>query len=434
MTEQTLLIRDALVVAGTPEHRRPFTGWVGIEGDRVSALGEGAPEGPPAARTIDGHGYALVPGLVNAHAHSHSSLTRGSAEGLRLEDWIAAIEREQARLDEEQAYWGALVTYAEALLSGTTTLVDMCLFPEAARRAAEEIGIRAAIAPYTADSKPITPSLERAEALLEQGPAGEGRVMAWVGLHDLESCSDAQVQAGAALAAAHGTGLHLHCAESRQAVETTRRRTGRSPVAQLETLGALGRRSLLAHCVWVDEADRRTIADAGAHVVHCPHSNLKLGSGIAPVPALLDAGVNVALGTDGAKANNRLDMFDVMKFASLLHKGVANDPSVLPPHQVLFMATGGGARALDIEAGAIAPGMLADLVLVRLDRLHLQPATPETIVTNLVHAARGSDVDTVIVGGRVVVERGELKTIEQPAILARLTEIGHGLLQDAAAT
>ncbi len=432
MNEETLLIRDALVVANTPEHRRPFTGWVGIEGDRISALGEGVPVGPPPARIIDGHGHALVPGLVNAHAHSHSSLTRGSAEGLRLEDWIAAIESEQARLDEEQAYWGALATYAEAMLSGTTTLVDMCLFPEAARRAAEEIGIRAVIAPYTADSKPITPSLERTEALLEQGPAGDGRVMAWVGLHDMESCSDAQVQAGAALAAAHATGLHLHCAESRQAVEATRQRTGRSPVAQLKALGALGRRSLLAHCVWVDEADRRTIAGAGAHVVHCPHSNLKLGSGIAPVPALLDAGVNVALGTDGAKANNRLDMFDVMKFASLLHKGVATDPSVLPPHQVLAMATGGGARALDIEAGAIARGVLADLVLVRLDRLHLQPATPETIVTNLVHAARGSDVDTVIVGGRVVVERGELKTIDQRAILARLTEIGHRLLQDTA--
>ena len=431
MSEKTLLIQDALVVANTPEHRQPFTGWVGIEGDRVSALGEGAPEELSAARTIDGHGYALMPGLINAHVHSHSSLTRGSAEGLRLEDWLAAIEREQGRLDEEQAYWGALATYAEALLSGTTALVDMCLFPEAARRAAEEIDIRAVIAPYTADGKPITPSLERAEALLALGPAGDGRVMAWVGLHDLESCSDAQVEAGAALAIAHETGLHLHCAESRQAVEATRQRTGRSPIAQLEVLGALGRRSLLAHCVWADEADQRTIAGAGAHVVHCPHSNLKLGSGIAPVPALLDEGVNVALGTDGAKANNRLDMFDVMKFASLLHKGFAADPSVLPPSQILDMATAGRARALGIKAGTLAPGMLADLVLVRLDRLHLQPATPETIITNLVHAARGSDVDTVIVGGRITVERGELKTIDQRSILAHLTEIGHELLADA---
>ena len=433
MTEETLLIRDALVVANSAEHPPAFTGWVTIEGDRISALGEGSPEGPPPARTIDGHGYALMPGLVNAHAHSHSSLTRGSAEGLRLEDWLAAIENEQARLDEEQAYWGALATYAEAMLSGTTTLVDMCLFPEAALRAAEEIGIRAVIAPYTADGKPITPGLERTEALLEQGPAGDGRVMAWVGLHDLESCSDAQVEAGVALAAAFATGLHLHCAESRQGTEATRHRTGRSPVAHLEVLGALGRRSLLAHCVWADEADRRTLAGAGAHVVHCPHANLKLGSGIAPVPALLDGGVNVALGTDGAKANNRLDMFDVMKFASLLHKGVATDPSVLPPPQVLDMATGGGARALDIEGGAIAEGKLADLVLVRLDRFHLQPATPETIVTNLVHAARGSDVDTVIVGGRVAVEHGELKTIDQGAVLARSTEIGRALLHDSAA-
>jgi len=259
--------------------------------------------------------------------------------------------------------------------------------------------------------------------------AGEGgRIGVWVGLHDLESCSDGQIRAGAALAARPGVGLHLHCSESRVSVQKTLARTGRRPVAHLAHLGAMRPRTLLAHCVWVDADDRNLLRAAGAHVVHCPHANLKLGSGIAPVPAMLAEGVNVALGTDGAKANNRLDMFDVMKFASLIHKGVQADPSVLPPAAVLAMATRHGARALGIPAGTLEPGSLADLVVVRLDHLHLQPAVPETIVTNLVHAARGSDVNLVMVHGQVVVAEGTVETVHTAAVRAQAAAIGTSLL------
>jgi 5-methylthioadenosine/S-adenosylhomocysteine deaminase len=178
-----------------------------------------------------------------------------------------------------------------------------------------------------------------------QGAADpEQRIGIWVGLHDLESCSDDCVREGAELARAHRTGLHLHCSETRFSVERTTARVGRTPVAHLAELGALTDRTLLAHCVWVSREDRALLARAGAHVAHCPHANLKLGSGVAPVPELCRIGVNVALATDGAKANNRLDMFDVMKFASLLHKGVTGDPSLLPAGRVLDMATRCGPR------------------------------------------------------------------------------------------
>lgn len=428
MTDARLLIREALVVPGTPEQVRPFHGWLLVLGAHIAALGPGDPPDMPADRVIEGRGRALIPGLVNAHAHSHSSLTRGSAEGLPLEGWLRVIEAEQARLTEEEAYHAALATYCEALLSGTTLILDMCLFPEAAIRAAREVGIRAVVVPYVADSKPFTPTLAVTERLLAAGPRYGDRVTVWSGLHDLESCSDLQVQAGAALAARFGVGLHLHCAETRLAVAQTVERTGQRPVSHLAHLGALTRGTLLAHCVWLDEEERRILRAAGAHVVHCPHANLKLGSGIAPVPALVAEGVNVALGTDGAKANNRLDMFDVMKFASLIHKGVQTDPGVLPPDTVLAMATRHGAHALGIRAGALAPGHLADLALVRLDRLHLQPATPETIVTNLVHAARGPDVDLVMVHGQVLVESGIIQTVDAEAIRARAAAIGTSLL------
>ena len=224
-------------------------------------------------------------------------------------------------------------------------------------------------------------------------------------------------------------GLHLHCSETRFSVERTLTRTGRRPVEHLTHLGALANRTLLAHCVWVDEADRARLAAAGANLAHCPHANLKLGSGIAPVPELRAAGVSVALGTDGAKANNSLDMFEVMKFASLIQKGVRHDPAALPSAQVLAMATQSGARALGLPAGDLAPGMRADLTMVRLDRFHLQPASPDTIVTNLVHAARGSDVDLVMVDGKIVVESGIVQTVDADAIRARAAVIGTALLE-----
>nr|HET7860250.1 amidohydrolase family protein [Caldimonas sp.] len=248
--------------------------------------------------------------------------------------------------------------------------------------------------------------------------------------HDLESCADETIADGAALARRFGTGIHLHCAETRHNVERTRARTGRSPIAQLEALGALGPKTLLAHCVWADDADIALLAARGSSVAHCPHANLKLGSGIAPVPAMRAAGVRVSVATDGAKANNRLDMFDVMKFASLLHKGSTLDPAVLPATDVLAMATRDGAAAVGVDAGEIAVGKLADLALVDLRRFHLQPATPEAVATNLVHAARGSDVDTVIVGGEVVVEGGRLKRVDQEHVLAAMRRTSAALLNE----
>jgi len=401
------LIRDALIVPSTDSGGAPHYGWMEVRDGRIVGVGRSGRGGAYAGRVIDGQGHALIPGLINTHAHSHSSLTRGSAEGLALEDWIAVIEREQAHLTEDQAYHGALITYAEALLSGTTSIVDMCLHPRAALDAARKIGIRAVIAPYAADGKPFTPDLAQTERLIESA-RGDPRNQVWVGLHDLESCSDEQIRAGAALAARHAVGIHLHCSETRRSVEATHARTGRTPVSHLAELGALGHRTLLAHGVWVSQTDRTLLASAGAHLAHCPQANLKLGSGIAPMPALCAAGVNVTLATDGAKANNSLDMFDVMKFASLMHKGIAEDPKVLPPAQVLAMATRHGAAALGTNTARLEPGAAADLALVRLDGCHLQACVPETIITNLVHAARGSDVALVMVDGHIVVQEGRV--------------------------
>jgi 5-methylthioadenosine/S-adenosylhomocysteine deaminase len=424
-----MLIRNALVVA-KPAEAVPFMGWVKLNGRSIEAVGEGhAPQGT-GVTTIDARGRVLIPGLVNSHAHSHSSLTRGSAEGMALEPWLQAGRREQSKLTGEQARVSALATYGEALLSGTTTIMDMCLIPEAARDAALEIGIRAVIAPRVADRMTLAVRLNRAASLIAENEAG-GRVRFCVGLDGLENASDELIREGVALAKTHDVPVHLHCAESKAWTEKTRSRTGRSPVAHLEELGALSEKTLLAHCVWVDQHDLALLAARRASVAHCPHSNLKLGSGIAPVGAMRKAGVRVALGTDGAKANNRLDMFDVMKFASLLAKGTSLDPAVLNAREVLSMATAEGAQAVGAQSGEIAPGRPADLVLVAIDRFHLQPVLPSTVVTNLVHAARGSDVDMVIVDGEIVVQDGRLTRVDQDDVLARQAAAGGELLSDS---
>jgi 5-methylthioadenosine/S-adenosylhomocysteine deaminase len=423
------LIRDVLIVP--PLGQAPFHGWVTVHGSKIASVGKGDRAADPDQSVIEGGGAALIAGFVNIHAHSHSSLTRGSAEGLPLEGWLKVVEREQAQLTDEQAYVGALATYAEALLSGATTIVDMCIRPEPALEAARDIGIRAVIVPYVADTKPFAPTIEQNARLLQQANGAGDRVRVWVGLHDLESCSDDCVRAGAELAHAHRTGLHLHCSETRFLVEKTKSRTGHTPIAHLRELGALSDRTLLAHCVWASEDDRAILAEAGAHVAHCPHANLKLGCGVAPVPDMRRRGVNVGLATDGAKANNRLDMFDVMKFASLVHKGVTGDATTLPSHDVLDMATQRGAAALGLPVGAISPGLRADLTLVRLDGFHLQPCVSNTIVTNLVHAARGSDVTMVMVDGRLIVQDGRMADGRWNDLNERARKVGLDLLAAA---
>ena len=281
-----MLIRNALIVAN-PVQVEPFTGWVMLKGNKIEALGEGEAAQTLEEKTIDARGQILIPGLVNSHAHSHSSLTRGSAEGMALEPWLQAGRREQTKVTAEQARVSALATYGEALLSGTTSIMDMCLIPEAARDAAVEIGIRAVIAPRVADRMTLAVKLERAAALISQNVPG-GRVRTCVALDGLENASDGLIREAIALAKAHGVPIHLHCAESKGWTAKTLDRTGRSPVAHLHALGALSEDTHLAHCVWVDQQDLDLLATSGATVAHCPHSNLKLGSGVAPVTAMSD--------------------------------------------------------------------------------------------------------------------------------------------------
>jgi 5-methylthioadenosine/S-adenosylhomocysteine deaminase len=422
----TILVKDALVISAD---QAPFFGWVSVRDDRISEVGPQRPsESNGYSCVIDARGGPLIPGLINAHAHSQSTLTRGSAEGLPLDKWLPIIFREMRRLTDEQAYCAALLTYGEALLSGTTCIIDMCQVPRAAARAANLLGIRAILAPYVADSLDYCPTLEESETLIKENNGKLNRVQFWVGLAGLNTSTLAQVEHAVALARQYGVGFHTHCSETKTEIERSRQETGRTPTARLHALNALNAKTLLAHCVWLSEEDRDLIASHGVHIAHCPQSNLKLGSGLAPIRDFLARGINVTLGSDGAKANNRLDGFDAMKFASLLQKGWLHDPAVLTSREVFAMATSNCAPLLGLNVGMIAPGAKADLVLLRADALNLQPVLPETVLANLVHAARGGDVDTVIVDGRIVVENGRLIALDQSELAAHARQTAKELL------
>ena len=372
----------------------------------------------------DCSGCLIIPGLIQAHVHLCQTLFRGLADDLRLEDWLVRrIWPLEAAHTEETVYWSALLGAAELLLGGTTAILDMetVRHTAAAFQALERIGIRASVGKCLMDAhqegaplelaESTDAALADAEALARRwhGAAG-GRLHACFAPRFVPSCSGPLLRAASDLAERFDAQLHTHAAETIVERETVLRTTGLEEIAYLDSVGIAGPRAALAHCVWVDGHETARLARQGTTVVHCPSSNLKLGSGVAKVPELLAAGCRVAIGADGAPCNNRLDVFAEMRLAALIQKPRLG-ADALPAGQVLELATLGGARALGLEAelGSIAVGKRADLVVLDLREPHLHPALADP-VSLVVYAARASDVRDVFVEGRPVVLGHELVT------------------------
>lgn len=410
--------------------RKEIRGDVLIEGDRIAEVGRVG----KADREIDGAGRAVIPGLINTHTHAAMTLLRGYGGDMGLEDWLAKkIWPLERHLTEDDVYHGTRLACAEMLTTGTTAFNDMYYFPESVARAAEEMGIRAAVSAVFFDKvegKPpeeILARIERALAALRRFP----NVIPAVGPHAPYTCSFELLREAAKIAEREGVPLHFHLAETEQ--ETAG--AGRPLVEALDEIGFLSPRLIAAHSIWLQEADIRRLAARGVNVSHCPASNMKLASGRSkdgrprafPWRALHAAGVNVALGTDGAASNNSLDMFGAMKEAALLQKHAEADPTAAPAREVFAAATVNGARALGLRAGLIEPGYLADLVLIDLERPYFCPG--HDLLADLVYAARGDCVDTVLVGGRVVVERGRVPG--QARILEEARQAARRLVEKA---
>jgi cytosine/adenosine deaminase-related metal-dependent hydrolase len=416
--------------------RRILDADVYVEDGRIAALKRRSPKqakGRPPARqprpqVLDCAGMVVLPGLVQAHVHLCQTLFRGLADDLTLEQWLATrIWPFEAAHTPDSVYWSAMLGGAELLLGGTTAILDMetVRHTRGALEALETLGLRATVGKCLMDAPSAYPGLrEPTDRALQEASdlckrwhgRAEGRLRWCWAPRFAPSCSGPLLRAVSDLAEKTGTLIHTHAAETPLELEMVKRATGYDELAYLDSVGISGERAALAHCVWVDPDGIGRLARQRTGVVHCPSSNLKLGSGIAPVPELLAAGCRVALGADGAPCNNRLDGFTEMRLAALIQKPRLG-PDALPAAQVLELATLGGARVLGLadEIGSIEVGKRADFAVLDLGGPHAQPEAAD-LVSRLVYSARASDVRHVVVDGRLVVRDGSLRTADYAEI------------------
>ena len=413
-----VLIEGGWVFAG--EGDGPFQvvedGVVAVEGERIAYVGprDGLDPAWEPTRRIDARDKAVLPGLVNAHTHHAMSLLRGYADDVPLMPWLERhIWPAEAHLTGDDVYWGTLLAIAESLLAGVTTFADMYFFMDRVAQAVVETGVRAHLSRGLIGVAPgADQALAEGKALVAafQG-AGDGRIRCALAPHAPYTCPPPFLARVLEAAAALGCPIHTHLAETRAEVEQIRAQYGKSPIRHFADLGVFQHPTLAAHCVHVDADDIAILAEHGVAVAHNPISNCKLASGIAPVPDLLAAGVTVGLASDGAASTNHLDLFEEMRLAANLQKVSRYDATVLPAWQVLRMATVGGARALGFDRlGCLAPGYLADVVVLDLRAPHLRPR--HDLTSLVVYSAKASDVDTVLVHGKVLVDGGELLTVD----------------------
>ncbi|WP_235680939.1 amidohydrolase family protein [Agrobacterium vitis] len=409
-------------------------GAVAIEEGRILAVGslETVKASHPALPVKKIDNALLMPGLINAHAHS--GFLRGTAEHLPVWDWLTIhINPMHRALLPHEAEAASFLCYAESALSGTTTVVDMWRYMDGSARAAQSIGTRLVAVPYVGEHPDYNyfETLDNNAAMIEtwHRKAG-GRINVWVGLEHLFYADAAGQQRAIAMAKQYNTGFHTHCSEAEVEVGGFIDTYGKRPMHVLEDLGFFETpRTMLAHAVWLDEAEIELIARYNVSVAHNPVSNMKLASGIAPIADMLAAGIPVGLGTDGEKENNNFDMFEEMKTASLLGKLRHRDAAAMDSWQCLRMATILGAKAIGLEdeIGSIEVGKRADIIAVRTNTPRMTPLFAEgpyfNVQHNLVHAVRGGDVAMTMVDGQVIVEDGVLKTGDVKAIIADI----HGM-------
>lgn len=400
--------------------------FVVVEGETIASV---TPTRPAGAFTqeIDCGGNVLMPGLVNAHTHIPMTLMRGYGGGCDLHTWLNDwIFPAEAKLDGRAVRAGADLALAELIAGGVTTIADMYMHTPAIAQAVLAAGISANLScggvyfGAPGDFSPATcPDCDHQRQLTEEfHEAGNGQILVDASIHGEYTSNVPLWQWMADYAQRKGLGMHVHVSETQSEHEGSLTRWGLTPFRILDRYGVWDTRAIAAHCVWTTEDDWAGMAEKGVACVHNPVSNLKLGSGVAWIPAMKAAGVPIALGTDGVSSNNNQDMFEEMKFAAVLHNGVTRDPLALLPQDVLAMATREGAKALGRKTGRIAPGYVADLILVDFTRPHLTPC--HSVMDNLVYAAHGSDVVMNMARGKIIYKDGTFLTLDLEKIQAEV--------------
>ena len=390
--------------------------FVAVEGTQITYVGTQRPQGS-FEEEIDGEGGVLMPGFVNAHTHVPMTAMRGYGDGNNLQDWLHNyIFPVEARWDDRAIRCCTDLGLAEMIASGVTCIADMYGHSPAIAQEVAAAGISANLSvggvQFTDDFNPDTHNDCRVQRELTEQWHGynDGQILVDDSVHGEYTSHQQLWRWMAGYAREHGLGMHVHISETRSEHEECLARHGKTPIQVLNDYGVWDGRAIAAHCVWTTPEDWAVMAEKGISAIHNPMSNLKLGSGIAPVPAMKKAGVNVCLGTDGVSSNNCTDFFGDLKLAAILHNGAGCDPLALLPIDALRMATANGGRALGRKTGVIAEGYTADLILVDFSHLNLTPC--HSVLSNLAYAAHGSDVRMNMARGRVIYKEGDFLTID----------------------
>ena len=403
----SLLLPDGRVIQGN----------LAIEGEIIAAVGD-TEENWAADAVIDGTGKFAIPGFVNAHTHISMTLLRSYADDMKLMDWLEnKIWPVEAKMKKEDIYWGAMLAAVEMIRSGTTTFADMYGDMDKVAEATIEAGLRGVLARGMIGVAPNgQQAFEENKALYRNfHGAGEGRLTVMFGPHAPYTCPPDFLRQVAEAAAEYQAEIHIHLSETKGEVENCLKEHGMTPIALMEKVGILERGVLAAHCVHVTADDMALMKKYDVRVAHNPGSNMKLASGVAPVPEMLKAGLCVALGTDGASSNNNLDMMEEIRLAGLLHKVHTLDPLAVPAEEAVRMGTEAGARAVGIKnLGRLEKGALADIVLLDMSGAEWCPKFD--LVSLLAYSASNRSVDTVMVNGKVLMEKGEMLSLDEERI------------------
>lgn len=431
-------ITNALIYCVDAEFNCYNPGTIVFDGEQILAVGPTSSTAiPEGAEIKDGQGkIAILPGLIDAH--SHSSLLKGFSENAQLMDWLPEYQREHQVVTEEDAYYGCLVNYMEALKGGTTTVMDMYRFLHMGAKAAGDLGMRAHLVPYAANhpTKHFFETLETNEQLIkDHHNTQNGKVKVWVGLEHITYCSEQMFRDARSLSDKYGVNIHTHTSEQQEEVAAVIELFGDRPVHKFNDWGILKPGSVLAHCVWLDDGEIQVLADTGTGVAHCPTSNMKLSSGPAPLQKFWDAGLNVGIGSDGGISNNSVSMFECMKIGSLLQKVTHLNAVAVNAEQAIRLATIDGAKliGIDHEVGSLEVGKQADLISVDLWQPHMLPVAPseghDPVLWNLVFAARASDVKDVWVQGKKCIADGEITGLNEMEALEQIHQQTVDMLQ-----
>jgi 5-methylthioadenosine/S-adenosylhomocysteine deaminase len=430
-----VLVLGGIVITMDEQRRILPDGGLAIRGNAIVAVGSRAPIAAAynSATVVDATGCLVIPGLIDAHTHIPMTLFRGLADDLPLHSWLEqhVWPAERKFINPESVRSASRLGVAELLRSGVTTLCDMYFYEDEVATVVDELGMRGILAnahfDATATSKADREhTLGEAEQFLARW-RGHSRIVPALGPHAPYTVGPDLYRSLHALAERMEVPVVTHLAETREEGRDIRQRYGRTPIRHLENLGLVNDRLVAAHCVWVDGGEIDLLAGARTGVVHNPRSNLKLASGIAPVPDMLRAGVLVGLGTDGAASNNALDLLAEIQVAALIHKGVRLDPLAVPATVAIEMATIGGARALKLDhlVGSLEVGKRADFVVIDLDEDNLVPLYDP--MSHLAYAAAAADVRTVVIDGRIVLRDRVLTTADEEEIRRRVRALAIGI-------